>query len=71
MANELDIKHHAAYKTGKVTGFGASLFVFVSIFYVLVSFLGKMPSQIQYWHLISLAFVLYALGLAAGRKKWL
>jgi len=71
MANELDIKHHATYRIGKVAGFGASLFVFVSIFYVLLGLLGKMPAQIQYWHLISFAFVLYALGLAAGRKKWL
>ena len=59
------------FKAGKIIGFGCSLTIFVTVFYFLASVLDKVPPFVQYWHVITVSFLVYVTGLFLWRKKWL
>ena len=70
MIDEREKKEKTSHKAGKIAGFGTSLFVFVSVMYAILSFLDKIPFQIQYIHVVSFAFMLYIFGLIVWGKRW-
>jgi hypothetical protein len=60
-----------SYKLGRIFGFGVSMTVFITIFYIIISFLMKAPAWLQYWQTLSLSLALYAAFLVKwGRSRW-
>ena len=49
-------------KLGEKVGFFFSFFLFSSIFYLILSFLGKMPSYVRYIHIVTLVVVVCLIG---------
>jgi len=53
---------NVAKKIGRKMGFGIGFLVFCSIFFLILTFFHKIPSYVQYWHVLIAVIIVYFLG---------
>ncbi len=46
-------------KMGEFCGFLTALLIFVSIFYFILNYFGKLPQGILYWHVVLVTLAIY------------
>jgi len=57
------------YKAGRIAGFYSAMVIFVSLFYFIMSYLGRLPFMIEYYQLISFVTIVYAIGIVVWKVR--
>ncbi|MBI4451991.1 hypothetical protein HY637_01050 [Candidatus Woesearchaeota archaeon] len=64
-----DFKSDKLYTIGINTGFFVAFLLFASLFYLILSFLNKVPQAIRYYHILLFVALTYFIRLLALKFK--
>jgi uncharacterized membrane protein len=65
----MESKNNFLFNLGEKTGFALNIFLFVSVLYIILSILRKLPAGFYYWHFLIFAIILFVTRLIYQKIK--